>query len=106
MTDIVEFPARFAFTNTNDGTLTPEARRMLRGWFLRVGGSSGISAEDLAVMMAFVEPVEANQQDVQLVPDHGAAIAELKKEIEELRRSLDFVAPLPIKEDVYVTVFD
>jgi hypothetical protein len=30
---IVDFPARFAFVNP-DGTLTSEARRMLRGWFM------------------------------------------------------------------------
>jgi hypothetical protein len=105
MTTIVDFPARFAFINTSDGTLTPEARRMLRGWFARIGGRDGVSAEDLAVMLAFVGPVDVWQDEIQAAPDHGAAIAELQKQIEELRQALAFVNPLQVKEDVYASIF-
>jgi hypothetical protein len=32
---LIDFPARFAFVNP-DGTLTTEARRMMRGWYITI----------------------------------------------------------------------
>ncbi len=51
--NIVNFPARFAFVNTDDGTLTPEALRMFRTWFDRIGGPNGDSAQDVSINSMF-----------------------------------------------------
>lgn len=97
MSQISDFPARYAFTNS-DGTLTTEARRMLRAWFTRIGGSSGASVADIELLSLF-EPVQQPSEQAiewaQVVsigaqadyspPDLSAVVFELVKEIDALK---------------------
>lgn len=53
------FPARIRFTNP-DGTLTPEAVRVLNVLVERAGGVDGMGAGDLALLAAFVGTPEAD----------------------------------------------
>lgn len=47
---LIDFPARFAFVNP-DGTLTPEARKMLRGWFVTI--EEPATASEIAAINVF-----------------------------------------------------
>jgi hypothetical protein len=114
MSLIVNFPARYAFTNA-DGTLTPEAYRMLREWFVRIGGTNTSDLSEIESMLLnlafndstamFAELRKAIESQDPPV-DYSAQIAELKKEIDELRRMIAFTSPPPvIAGDVYASIF-
>lgn len=125
MSLIVNFPARYAFTNP-DGTLTMEASRMLREWFARIGGSNAsdlsaietllsaltISVNDDKINLAFDDSIaifaelRKSVESQESPIDYSAQIAEMKKEIEELRQMILFSAqPAAKQEDIYDTVF-
>jgi len=122
---ISNFQTRFAFTNA-DGTLTMEASRMLREWFVRIGGPNTtdlstiesllsaltISVNDDKINLAFNDStaifaelrkaIEPQESPI----DYSAQIAELKKEIKELRQMIAFTPqPAASAGDVYETVF-
>lgn len=87
------FQARFAFVNTDDGTLTPEAFRVLRTWFTRIGGFNGIGNDDLAqlVLQALAPTKDAEARagiaDIELgqAVDQSSLIANMAQRIDELQ---------------------
>jgi tetrahydromethanopterin S-methyltransferase subunit B len=84
MSTINNFQTRFAFVNA-DGTLTPEASRMLREWFSRIGGTSSHDVSTIADLLADLT-ISVNDDKINLSFDDSAAqIAELKKAVDELR---------------------
>lgn len=122
---ISNFQTRFAFTNA-DGTLTMEASRMLREWFVRIGGPNTtdlsaietllsaltISVNDDKINLAFNDStavfaelrkaVESQESPI----DYSSQIAEIKKEIEELRQMITFTSPPAASTgDVYDAIF-
>jgi ABC-type cobalt transport system substrate-binding protein len=84
---ISNFQTRFAFTNA-DGTLTSEASRMLREWFVRIGGpnSTDLSAIE-SLLAALTVTVGGGLIDLAFT-DQAAEIAELRKDVEDLKRQL------------------
>lgn len=100
---ITNFPVRYAFTNP-DGTLTTEAARMLRGWFARIGGETGISAADLELINAFTVFPATNTSTPDPV-DYSAEIAYLRQCIDQLQNRMDFVTPPTQQQDVYGSIF-
>lgn len=122
---ISNFQTRFAFTNA-DGTLTPEASRMLREWFVRIGGPNTtdlssietllsaltISVNDDKINLAFNDStaviaelhraIESQESPI----DYSAQISEMKKEIDELRQLIAFTPPPAASAgDVYDAIF-
>jgi hypothetical protein len=98
------FQTRFAFVNIDDGTLTPEAFRVLRTWFTRIGGYSGMSAEDLAVLEANSNPgiehltalsleVEALRQQIDAMTSPAVAVGEARKYAQDIDISYSFSVP-------------
>lgn len=94
---INNFQVRFAFVNTDDGTLTPEAFRVLRTWFTRIGGFDSVSNEDLEQMaqlalQTFAPDVTAQRDitDLQLSHpiDQSAHLAALACRCDELQAQL------------------
>jgi hypothetical protein len=103
-----------------------EASRMFRDWFIRIGGPNStdlstiesllsaltISVNDDKINLAFNDStaifaelrkaIESQQPPI----DYSSQIAEMKKEIEELRQMIAF-APTPAINagDVYVSIF-
>lgn len=98
------FQARFAFVNLDDGTLTPEAFRVLRTWFKRIGGRDGISSEDLELLATFAAPdaafaalterMDALQIQLEQLQAPAAAIAAVRQYAQALEVSYSFVPPL------------
>lgn len=88
------FQARFAFVNLDDGTLTPEAFRVLRTWFTRIGGFNSSSNEDLAQLVLQAlgtiivdSAARAGLADIELGQgvDQSALIANMAQRIDELQ---------------------
>lgn len=105
MSLIANFQARFAFVQP-DGTLTPEAARMLREWFARIGGSNAIDLTAVISLLAALT-ISVNDDKIVLAFDpHAAAIADLKNEIAELRQLIAFTPPpAAASGDVYDSIF-
>lgn len=92
---IDNFQARFAFVD-QDGRLTTEALRALRGWFQRIGGFDGASTEDIFLLNSFASSPNTELSnavdDMQKshAYDYGAIIAELSKKIDELQSQISW----------------
>lgn len=84
----INFPARFAFVNPDDGTLTMEALRLLRTWFDRLGGSTGVSVADVDLLAQFQTQSDVSQSTNDFTQQADPSFAELKKEVAELRDHL------------------
>lgn len=110
MTTIQNFQQRFRFVNS-DGTLTPEASRMLRDWFARIGGPDSISLTEVVALLTAIqveiiaiqneatalgievdvltESVNDDKIELSFV-DRASDIAELRKTIEDALREMTF----------------
>lgn len=76
------FPARIAFVKP-DGTLTPEAYRALQTLLVRVGGPTGPSMDDGALLAIFAAPVAAAAESLEMA-GCAAENAEAKKYAAEM----------------------
>lgn len=99
MSLIANFPARFTFTNP-DGTLTPEAARMLREWFARIGGSN---ATDLTAVISLLAGLTISVNDDKIdasFSDASAAFAELAKATEARDDYQDVSGIAELRKDI------
>lgn len=76
------FPARIAFVKP-DGTLTPEAYRALQTLLVRVGGPTGPSMDDGALLAIFAAPVDSAGESLELA-GCGSDVAETRKYAAEM----------------------
>lgn len=95
---LINFPSRFAFVNP-DGTLTTEALRMLRKWFVTLGGPNGATVADVDLLAQFdAAPAAAPENAIEFAPV-AEKVQQLESQIEaaqsalaELRKSLESLA--------------
>lgn len=90
---IDNFQTRFRFTNP-DGTLTPEASRMLLTQFKQLGGYNGVTNADLEMLSVFTPSPDAETQksvstlENNPAPNYASAVAELGKRITNLQHEI------------------
>ncbi len=96
MTTIQNFQQRFRFVNS-DGTLTPEASRMLRDWFARIGGPDSINlTEVLALLTAIQVEILAIQSEATAL---GLEVDDLGIEVDNIGFRVDGIESAPLPAD-------
>lgn len=100
-------PPRVAFTDAS-GKLTREGFLFLQGVFTRIGGSDADTITAITILIEALQAADRDHDTLLAFAESGtAAIAELQKQVEELRQQVTFMsAPTPKPEDIYVSVFD
>lgn len=89
MTTIQNFQQRFRFVNS-DGTLTPEASRMLRDWFKRIGGPDAIDFDEIMAILTAI------QVEIIAIQDEATALG---LEVDDVGLRVESIESAPLPED-------